>query len=124
MPSVPKTCVIGEADPFLARLLRRFAEKSGLQVVTTQQGQNLVDMVRQSQPEVIVLEAELPGQMRGWEAVRALRADEATCHIPVIICSWLEEAAARALVGEMSGYLQKPELHYEDFVAALKQAGL
>jgi CheY-like chemotaxis protein len=124
MPGVAKTCVIGEADPFLARLLRRFAETSGLQVVITQQGQELADMVRRSRPEVIVLEAELPGQIRGWEAVRALKADPATCAIPVIVCTWLKEAEARALVGDVSSYLQKPELHYDDFLAALQQAGV
>jgi hypothetical protein len=42
----------------------------------------------------------------------------------VIVCSWLSEADAWALVGEMLGYLQKPELHYQDLAATLKQAGV
>ena len=121
---MPTTCVIGEADPFIARLLWRFAEKSGMQAVHARLGQEVLELAYQTQPGVIVLEPELPGQMRGWEAVGALRADQAICHIPVIVCSWLEEVDAQALVGEMSGYLQKPELHYEDFVAVLKQAGV
>ena len=95
-----------------------------MQAVRAQLGQEVLELAQQTQPEVIVLEAELPGQMRGWEAVHALKADQTTCHIPVIICSWLKEAEARALVGEMSGYLQKPELHYEDFAAVMKQAGV
>jgi len=118
-----KTCVIGEADPFIGRLLRRFAEESGLQAISAQLGQEVLELVRHSKPEVIVLDAELPGDIRGWEAVRTLKSDAATSDIPVIICSWLSESEARALVGEMAGYLQKPELHLEDFAAMLKHAG-
>ncbi len=121
---MPKTCIIGESDPFIARLLRRFAEESGLRTVRTQVGQDVVNLARRVRPEVIILEAELPGEVRGWEAVHAMRDDQELCHIPVIICSWLQESEARRLVGEMPAYLQKPELHYDDFVLALRKAGV
>ena len=119
-----KTCVIGEADPFIARLLKRFAAESGLQTVVARVGQDVVELARQVKPAVVIVEAELPGTMRGWEAVRALRADREICNIPVIICSWLQEANVDALVGEVAGHLQKPELLYEDFEAALREAGV
>jgi len=119
-----KTCVIGEADPFIARLLKRFAAESGLQTVVARVGQDVVELARQVKPAVVIVEAELPGTMRGWEAVRALRADREICNIPVIICSWLQEANVDALVGEVTGHLQKPELLYEDFEAALREAGV
>jgi len=119
-----KTCVIGEADPFIGRLLRRFAEKSGLEARRVQLGQEMLELIHQTRPTVIVVDPELPGLTRGWEAVRAIRAEPSYGDVPVIACSWLQEADARALVGDISSYLQKPELHYEDFVAALKQAGV
>jgi CheY-like chemotaxis protein len=119
-----KTCVIGEADPFIGRLLRRFAEESGLQVSRAELGQDVLELVHQAKPDVLILEPELPGQMRGWEAVRALQINPAWRDIPVIVCSWLTEAEARALIADVSGYLQKPDLHYPDFVAVLKQAGV
>ena len=119
-----KTCVIGEADPFIARLLKRFAAESGLQTVVAPAGQDVVELTRQVKPVVIIMEAELPGTIRGWEAVRALRADREICNIPVIICSWLQEANVDALVGEVAGHLLKPELLYTDFEAALREAGV
>ena len=119
-----KTCVIGEADPFIARLLKRFAAESGLQTVVARVGQDVVELARQIKPAVVIVEAELPGTMRGWEAVRALRADRELCNIPVIICSWLQEANVDALVGEVAGHLLKPELLYTDFEAALRKAGV
>ena len=65
-----------------------------------------MELTRQVKPVVIIMEAELPGTIRGWEAVRALRADREICNIPVIICSWLQEANVDALVGEVAGHLQ------------------
>jgi DNA-binding response OmpR family regulator len=118
------TCLIGEADPFLARLLERFGEASGLAVVRAKLGQEVLDLAGALKPDVIVVEPELPGTLRGWEAIRAIKSVQALEHIPVITCSWLGEAEACALVGDVDAHLQKPELHYEDFVAALASAGL
>ena len=44
--------------------------------------------------------------------------------IPVITCSWRQEANVNALVGEVAGHLLKPELLYTDFEAALREAGV
>jgi CheY-like chemotaxis protein len=117
-------CVVGETDPFIASLLQRFAEASGLQVVRVQVGQDLIEVARQMLPVVVVLDVELPGKLRGWEAARLLQADAATRDIPIINCSWLPKAEVAALIGEVAGHLQKPELHYEDFVVALQAAGV
>jgi DNA-binding response OmpR family regulator len=122
--SMARVCVIGEADPFVAQLLQRFAEESGLRALRAQVGQEVVTLVRQANPSVIILEPELPGTLRGWEAAQALSADETVCAVPVVACSWLKEAEARELLGHLNGYLQKPDLHYEDFVAALAEAGV
>lgn len=119
-----RICMIGETDPFVASLLQRFAETSGLQAVRVQVGQDLPELAEQLSPEVIILEAELPGKLRGWEAALALKLNAATAQIPIISCSWLPKDEASALIGDAAGYLQKPELHYEDFVAALSAAGI
>ena len=119
-----KTCMIAEADPFIARLLKRFAEESGLDPVVARAGQDVMALARQVKPVVIVLDVELPGTVQGWEVAQALLADRETFSIPVILCSWLEEANGDALTGQVASYLRKPELYYEDFTAALKLAGV
>ena len=119
-----RICLIGETDPFVASLLQRFAETSGLQAVRVQVGQDLPVLAEQPVPDVIILEAELPGKLRGWEAALALKANAATAHIPIVSCSWLPKDEASALIGEAAGYLKKPDLYYEDFVAALSAAGV
>jgi CheY-like chemotaxis protein len=124
MCSMTATCLIGEADPFLARLLERFGSASGMTVVWAKVGQELLNLAQALRPDIIVVDPELPGTLRGWEAVRAIGADPGLAHIPVLTCSWLSEADALALAGDADGHLQKPELRYEDFVAALASVGL
>lgn len=119
-----KKCVIGEADPFIARLLQRFSEESGLKAVRAQNGSELVDLVEQEKPQLIIADVELPGTIRGWQAIIALRESHEYDHLPVITCSWLKAADAQSLVGAVAGHLQKPELHYVDFLKALKVAGI
>lgn len=117
-------CVIGEADPFLAQLLQRFVEKSGLHARLAQSGDAVLAYALQDRPVLIVLEPELPGKVRGWEAAQLLADGEDTGAIPIILCSWLNEAEAQALVGQALNHLQKPELHYVDFLTALFAVGL
>lgn len=118
------TCLIAEADLFIVRLLRRFAAESGMESLQARTGQEALDLARQAHPDVIILEPELPGKLRGWEVYHHLRSDEQTAGIPVIACSWLPPGEARARLGEPGPVLQKPELYYEDFVLALQKAGV
>jgi len=118
------TCLVGEADPFLARLLERFGEASGLTMMRAKAGQDLLLLARTLRPEVIIVDAELPGSLRGWEAIRAIKSEPALARIPVITCSWLTQAEACDLTGDAVAHLQKPDLHYADFTRALASAGI
>ena len=118
------TCLVGEADPFLARLLERFGEASGLTMMRAKAGQDLLVLARTLRPDVIIVEVELPGTLRGWEAIRAVKSETALARIPVITCSWLTQAEARDLTGDAVAHLQKPDLHYADFTRALASAGI
>ena len=123
-PKNKHLCIIGESDQFLARLLQRFAEKSGLRVQFARTGEELLDLILDSNPAVIILEPELPGRTRGWEAIRAIRTNSQTREIPLIACAWLDKEDALAFTGPVSAYLKKPDLHYEDFAEALLAAGV
>ena len=75
-------------------------------------------------PAVIIAETELPGALRGWQAIQTLRHDPELAPIPVITCSWLTAAEALARGGTQAGHLQKPDLNYADFLAVLSSAGI
>jgi CheY-like chemotaxis protein len=117
-------CIIGESDQFLARLLERFSEKSGLQVQFARTGDEVLALVQNHKPALVILEPELPGKTRGWEAIRAIRTNSQSEDIPLIVCAWLDKDDTLALTGPVSAYLKKPDLHFEDFAGALAAAGI
>lgn len=116
-------CVIAESDPFLARLFQRFAEKSGMWIQLARTGEEVLELAKR-RPALIILDPELPGKVRGWDAAQALLATTQTKGIALILCSWLKKPEVLALVGQVCAYLQKPDLSYEDFLEALKAAGV
>ncbi len=120
---MPGICVIGEADPFIARLLQRFAAEIGLVAVRADDGEGVLGLARTLRPAVIILEPELPGAMRGWQVAQALAADQDLCQIPIVTCSWLPDRGERTGFATAVGHLHKPDLHYHDFLAALATAG-
>jgi len=118
------TCLIAEADPFIANLLLRFAEESGLHSARARTGQEILALAQRIHPDVLIVEPELPGELRGWEAVRAIRSNGTIGSMAVISCAWLERGEACKLIGDVTWHLQKPDLYYSDFVKALEAAGV
>ncbi len=57
---MPKTILIAASDPNIIYLLQRYAEASGFQTVSAGQGEELLQVARQTHPDLIVLEIEIP----------------------------------------------------------------
>lgn len=120
MTSVEPLVMIVEDDIGAMCLMERFTCISGCCPLGTARGENVLTRAGQERPAVIFLEIMLPG-ISGWEILRALKADPITCHIPVIICTALEEADRAREAG--ANYLHKP-VYYQDFLTALGEAGI
>jgi two-component system, response regulator len=69
-------------------------------------------------PAVILLDLNIP-KMNGLEVLKAIRADERTRHLPVVILTTSNEDRDRmeAYVHNVNSYVLKP-LDYDQFVAA------
>ena len=113
--------MIVEDDSQSLYLIERYASTSGCRLVSAWEGKEALMLAQQARPTLILLDIVLSG-MLGWEVLQLLRADSLTCNIPIIICSVLDEADHAQEAGAV-GYLRKP-VYYQDFVTALKQAGL
>lgn len=55
----------------------------GCQVITAYSGPECLEMVRDTPPDVILLDIHMPG-MDGFQVCKILKGDEATKHIPII----------------------------------------
>lgn len=119
-----KTCLIAESDPFLARLLERYAEVSGLKSIRARVGQEIVKLAVENRPMVLIIDTELPGKLRGWQAVLELEKFSDFTMVPVITCCWISQSEAQTLIPFAVQHLQKPDILYADFLAALTEAGV
>ena len=75
-------------------------------------------------PAVVLLDLNLP-RLSGLDVLAALRADERTKHLPVVVLtsSTEEQDRMQAYRHHANSYVQKP-VDYDQFVAAARQLGL
>jgi CheY-like chemotaxis protein len=62
-------------------------EEAGYDVVTCTQKEEAYDVIRQKQPDLVLLDIRLRGTRDGWVLLDLLQLTPSTNTIPVIICS-------------------------------------
>ncbi len=67
---------------FLANLLG----KHGYRIDLAENGTDAIEMARQVQPDLIIMDVVMPG-LNGFQATRAISRTEDLKHIPVILCT-------------------------------------
>lgn len=67
-------------------VLGEILSKKGFQVVYAESGEKGVTDAKSEMPDLILMDVVMPG-LNGFQATRAITQDEATKHIPVIICT-------------------------------------
>src|SRR5262245_30108790 len=104
----------------IGELLRYNLERHGFQVFAAADGEEGLERLRASHPDVLVLDLMLPGK-NGLEVLRELRDSPATRDVPVMILS-ARSAEMDRLLGFEHGaddYLTKP-FSPRELVARLK----
>jgi len=68
-----------------------------------------LQMADELQPSIILMDAALPG-LSGWDAIKELKANPRTKHIPVLMMTGhvLGDAKERALAAGADGFIPKP----------------
>ncbi len=79
---MPKILIV-EDNEMNRDMLSRRLQRRGFTVVIALDGGEGVAMARSEAPDLVLMDMSLP-VMNGWEATRAIRADAATAHLPVI----------------------------------------
>lgn len=82
---------------------------AGYQVLEAGDGAEAVSMARRELPNLVLMDVTMPGTS-GWNAVRTLREDAATHHIPIIVITGLASAWDRdaSLAAGCDEHLTKP----------------
>lgn len=112
--------VIG-SDLNFCYLMQRYVRESNHPLLFANPDDRAVALAQQEMPSLIVLEDGLPEQ-KGDQIIRVIKADAATAHIPIALCSWRNEEA-RDSGGAADVYMRMPIL-YGDFLAVLSRFGI
>lgn len=103
-----KSVLLVEDDKYLRDILASMLRFSGYNIVEAASGAEAIEKAVSAQPGLILLDLRLP-DMKGLDAVRSIRRNRRSAHIPVIACSaYSGEEREEALRAGMVDYLQKP----------------
>jgi DNA-binding response OmpR family regulator len=78
--------LVVDDDPVIVRLLEVNFEMEGFEVLSAVDGMDGVERCRQHQPDIVVSDVMMP-KLNGLELCVALKADDSTKHIPVVLLS-------------------------------------
>ncbi len=98
--------LVVDDDKRVRDFLRYHMQEEGFTVYEAEDGLKAIDLARKIKPSVIVLDTVIPG-MDGYEVLEALKENQATEHIPVVILSGSEDSKVAMELGA-THYLVKP----------------
>jgi twitching motility two-component system response regulator PilH len=104
-----KKILIVEDSPTERQFYLETLSKQGYQCVCAENGDEAILKSKSEKPDLILMDVVMPGT-NGYQATRAITRDEATKHIPVIVCTSKNQETDR-IWGMRQGakdYLIKP----------------
>ena len=110
-----KALIIDDSATVVAAL-RKILRSAGYATREAPDAEQGLAMIAQEQPDLIFLDIILPG-MNGFGALRAIRKDPATQHIPVIMISGNEHATEQFYAERIGAddFMKKPFSRFEVF---------
>jgi CheY-like chemotaxis protein len=78
--------VVAEDHEDIRYVLKRSLERAGHRVVAAADGMAALAAIREHRPDLVVTDVDMP-HMTGLDLCRAIRADDALRHIPVVVAS-------------------------------------
>ncbi|HTG43633.1 MAG TPA: PAS domain S-box protein [Verrucomicrobiae bacterium] len=123
-----RTLLYVEDNPANLKLIEQLIERrSDIRLLTAVNGTLGIEVAREAQPDVILMDINLPG-ISGIEALQILRADSTTAHIPIVALSAnaMARDVEKGLQAGFFWYLTKPirvKAFMDTLDNALEQAG-
>lgn len=114
------TILVGDDDADFCRLLTMLLIGAGYNVLTANDGHTLVRLAQEHMPDLMLVDLMMP-HLDGYEALRQLRNDTRTAHIPMIVVT-ARVAPADLVSGFESGaddYVVKPVIG-DELLARIK----
>src|ERR1700745_4324038 len=81
-----KKILVVDDSPTDLQGFRELLSKKGFQVVTADSGEEGVSKTKAELPDLVLMDVVMPG-LNGFQATREISKDDATKHIPIILCT-------------------------------------
>jgi twitching motility two-component system response regulator PilH len=81
-----KKILVVDDSPTDRQFMLETLGKKGFQVVTAENGEDAIVKAKAELPDLILMDVVMPG-LNGYQATRQITRDDATKHIPVIMCT-------------------------------------
>jgi CheY-like chemotaxis protein len=119
---VRKLLYVEDNEDNLYMLQLWFDVLGGYEILSARDGAAGIAMAASERPDLILMDLNLP-EIDGWEATRRLKADPATCDIPIIALSAHAMAGDRekALATGCDDFDTKP-IEFDRMLAKIEQA--
>ena len=103
------SAILAEDDPDIQLVARLALKRAGFNVTVVGNGQEALEAVQRTPPDVILLDWMMP-ELDGPETCRRLKSDPATAGIPVVFLTAKSQEAEiqRGLSLGAAGYVTKP----------------
>ena len=104
-----KRILVVEDELETEEMLRTYFEFCGYEVLSTAWGKDVLEICRESHPDLIILDVQLP-DIDGYDVYQELCRTQQTSHIPVIFLTKVVDDDLRATSREMGAldYISKP----------------
>ena len=108
-PSVTRPILVVDDDPKIVRLVRTYLVREGYTVETAADGRAALEAIERHSPALVVLDLMLP-ELDGRAVIRAVRKDEGSGSIPILVLSARGSTIDRigGLEDGADDYLPKP----------------
>lgn len=118
------TVLVIDDEIHIRKLICRMLETAGFEVLEASSGQQALRIVQQTPPDIITCDISMP-DIDGFAVLQALRDDEATRHIPVVVITALGQLdeAQRATALGANDFITKPFSHVNLIETLQKQIG-
>jgi DNA-binding response OmpR family regulator len=117
VPERARRVLLAEDDRFLRRAAEARLRRHGLEVLTAADGEEALRVARTEPLDLVLLDVVMP-KLQGFEVLKALKQDDATTRIPVIVLSNLgqERDVTQAMALGAIAFLVKAHLSLQDLV--------
>jgi two-component system phosphate regulon response regulator PhoB len=113
--------LLAEDDRFLRKAAETMLKRAGFTVIPAADGEEALRLAREHVPDLMLLDLIMP-KMQGFDVLKALKGDEATSGIPVIVLSNLGQDSDVQLARERGAhdYIIKSNIALEQLVERVR----